>query len=38
MLVPLKPCQPNVMFVSKAGAYLSEAAFSCSTLGTQTLD
>ncbi len=31
--VPGKPYQPSLMFVGKAGAYLSEATFRCSTLG-----
>jgi hypothetical protein len=28
-----KPLQPSLMFAGKAGAYPSEAHFSCSTLG-----
>ncbi len=30
---PGKPFQPSLMFVGKAGACLSEVAFSCSSLG-----
>jgi hypothetical protein len=31
--VPGMPFQPSLMFAGKAGAYLSETHFSCSTLG-----
>jgi hypothetical protein len=31
--VPVKPFQPSLMFSGKAGAYLSEAPFRCSTQG-----
>ncbi len=31
--VPGKPLQPCLMFAGKAGAYLGEAPFRCSTLG-----
>ncbi len=34
MFVPGKPFKPNLMFVSKAGNYLSEAPFKCYTLGS----
>jgi len=30
---PNKPFQPSLMFAGKAGSYLSEASFCCSTLG-----
>ncbi len=33
VFVPSKPFQPNLMFVSNAGAYLSKASFRCCTLG-----
>jgi hypothetical protein len=32
--VPFRPFQPSLMFVSKAGAYLSEAIFRCPIFGT----
>ncbi len=33
VFVPGKLLQPSLMFAGKAGAYLSEAPFRCSTLG-----
>ena len=33
VLFPGKPFQPSIMFVSKAGAYPTEAPFRCSNLG-----
>jgi hypothetical protein len=33
VFVPGKPFQPSLMFAGKAGAYPSEAPFTCCTLG-----
>ncbi len=33
MFVPGKPFQPSIMFAIKAGAYMNESPFRCSTLG-----
>jgi hypothetical protein len=33
MFVPGKPFQPSLKIAGKAGAYLSEASFRCSTIG-----
>jgi hypothetical protein len=33
VFVPGKPFKPSLMFVGKAGAFVSEAPIKCSTLG-----